>query len=125
MNRFVVAVAIVAIAVAGLALTPHAALANVEQEDMSATCPPEQALVKVNPGADPVEVVARHGGTILKTITGIDVQVVAVPAGTLQQKLDELNADPDVKYAEANGVVRATQNAAGQECPPASASTTP
>ena len=81
------------------------------------TCPTEQLLVKVRGGADPAEVVARHGGTIVSTISGIEVQVVAVPGGTLGPKLDEFNADPDVEYAEANGIVRASASTDGQPCP--------
>jgi hypothetical protein len=114
-TRFVMVLALVAMAVIGLGLTAYA-----EQDDPSMTCLPEQALVKVRSGADPAEVVGRHDGTILSTISGIDVQVVAVPAGTLGQKLDEMNADPDVEYAEANGIVRASEPTDGQPCPPPS-----
>jgi hypothetical protein len=115
MSRFVIALAVVAMTVTGLGLA-----ANAEQDDAGTACPPEQMLVKVRSGADPAEVVARHGGTILSTISGIEVQVVAVPAGTLSQKLDEMNADPDVQYAEANSIVRISEPTDGASCSPAS-----
>ena len=69
-------------------------------------CKPDRILVKVKPGADPAAVIGRHGGTIIQTIPGIDVQIVNVPHGTGQQVIDALNADPDVQYAEPDGVVR-------------------
>src|SRR4051794_12705689 len=118
MTRFVVALALVMIAMLGMSL-----VAQAQQDDPNANCPSEQVLVKVQPGPDPAEVVGRHGGTILSTIKGIDVQVVAVPAGTRDQKLEEFNADPDVRYAEANGEVRATEQAANPSCTPPSANT--
>jgi len=117
MRRFLVALALSAISFSGLGIVANA------QEDAGTGCPPEEVLVKVLPGANPTEVVERHGGTILWTIEGIDVQVVAVPAGTSTQKVDEFNADPDVKYAEPNGVVRATQQSTGGACPPPSPTT--
>ncbi len=120
MVRFVVATAFVVMTMTGPGVT-----ANADQQETAVTCLSEQVLVKVLPGADPAEVVARHGGTILKTITGIDVQVVEVPAGTLAQKVDEFSADPDVKYAEPNGIVRAAQSADGQPCQPPTAGTNP
>jgi hypothetical protein len=76
-------------------------------------CPPDTILVKVNSGADPSAVIARHGGTIVRTIGGIDVQVVEVPGGTGQQAIDALSADPDVKYAEADQIVRASEAGGG------------
>jgi hypothetical protein len=80
------------------------------------TCTPDTILVKMNPGADPTAVIARHGGTIVRTISGIDVQVVSVPGGTGQQAIDALSADPDVKYAEADQIVHATGAGGGGGC---------
>jgi len=112
MGRFIVALAIVTAISMGLGQR-----AMADEQGAGPACATEQVLVKVNPGVDPADVVARHGGTILWTIEGIGVQVVAVPAGTQGQKIDEFMADPDVKYAEPNGVVRATQGSDRQECP--------
>ena len=117
MRRLLVALALSAISFTGLGIVANA------QQDAGAGCPTEEILVKVLPDANPTEVVERHGGTILWTIEGIDVQVVAVPAGTTTQKVDELNADPDVKYAEPNGEVRATQQSSGAACPSPSPTT--
>lgn len=114
-----------AAAFALLTLTGSGIVADADQQETAVSCPPEQVLVKVVPTADPVDVVSRHGGTIVKTITGIDVQVVEVPAGTAAQKIDELMADPDVTYAEPNGVVRATDQAPADQCQTPTASTNP
>src|SRR3954469_8627560 len=117
-ERLVVALAFVVAGVLGVGFVVRA-----QQDNPAANCPTEQILVKVQAGADPAEVVGRHGGTILSTIAGIDVQVVAVPAGTSDEKIAEYNADPDVRYAEPNGEVRATDQSASPACTPPSANT--
>lgn len=122
MSRLLIALLILTAAVAGLAMTaraqqePSSAETAVPSEvaapepPMSAPsptpCPPDRILVKVKPAVDPVVVIGRYGGTIAQTISGIDVQIVDVPAGTGQQAIDSLNADPDVQYAEPDRVVR-------------------
>jgi len=119
MTRLTIALLVLVFAIIGLSLTARAqqdpppdsaAKPDPQQqpEPSVSPCKPDSLLVKVNPGADPAAVIARHGGTIIRTISGIDVQVVAVPAGTGLQTIDELNADPDVKYAEADQIVKAT-----------------
>lgn len=126
MTRIAISLLVLVFAISGLAITARAqgdeeiqptpieaSQAQTESpaptESPVTACKPDTLLVKVNPGADPATVVSRHGGTIVRTISGIDVQVVAVPAGTGQQKIDEYMADPDVKYAEADQIVRAVQ----------------
>ena len=125
MSRLLVALLILTVAVTGLALTARAQQEPAPTETAapeqpvsspaSPNCPPDRILVKVKPGADPVAVIARYGGTIINTIPGIDVQVVTVPGGTGQQAIAGLSADPDVQYAEPDGVVHAT-GAAGSGC---------
>ena len=128
MSRLLVALLILTAAVIGLALTARAQqepappspgeTAAPEQpvsSPASPNCPPDRILVKVKPGADPAAVIARYGGTIINTIPGIDVQVVTVPGGTGQQAIAGLSADPEVQYAEPDGVVHAT-GAAGSGC---------
>lgn len=128
MSRMLVALLILAAAVAGLAMTARAQqepslpspgeIPTTEQPVTSpapANCPPDRILVKVKPGADPAAVIARYGGTIINTISGIDVQVVTIPGGAGQQAIAGLSADPDVQYAEPDGVVRAT-DAGGAGC---------
>ena len=46
-------------------------------------CLPDQLLVKFQSTADPATVTARYGATILNRIEGIDVYVLAVPAGSV------------------------------------------
>ena len=76
-------------------------------------CTPDRILVKVRPGFDPATVIARYGGTIGRTIPGIEVHVVTVPAGQGQQAIDAPNADPEVQYAEADQIVTAAQAGTG------------
>src|SRR3954453_10408756 len=93
MTRLTISLLVLAFAITGLCMTvraqqdppPESAAKPDPQpqpEPSVSSCKPDSLLVKVNPGADPAAVVARHGGTIIRTISGIDVQVVAVPGGT-------------------------------------------
>ena len=77
------------------------------------SCKSDQLLVKLQPGVDAAAFVARYGGTITRTIPGIEVHVVSVPGGQGQQILDAMNADPEVQYAEADQIVHATAQGGG------------
>jgi hypothetical protein len=68
----------------------------------SPECQTGELLVKFRPGVDPEVVIARHGGTLASEIEDIDVYVVAVAPGTVDQKVAEFSADPDVEFAEPN-----------------------
>ncbi len=78
-----------------------------------------QVLVKYKDGRGP----AVRGGALKKMgvvrtreLGAIAVDVVAVPRGqTLQSFVDQLNRDPDIEFAEPNGVLRA--NAFPQDPP--------
>jgi hypothetical protein len=118
MSRIAVSLLVLAFAVAGLAITARAQQdpspspvprqdTQGQSEAVVTTCPPDRLLVKLKPGADPASVIARYGGTIVQTISGIEVQVVTVPAGQGQQAIDALSADPEVQYAEADQIVHA------------------
>ena len=64
---------------------------------------PDRVLVKFKPGSAASAVAAAHrqaGGRKLKTIPGIGVQVIAVPAGTVPAKVAAYAANPNVLYAE-------------------------
>ena len=69
-------------------------------------CRREEMLVKFKPGADPATVAARYGASVESSIPQIGVFVLAVPPGTGAATLAALAADPDVEYAEPNGVMR-------------------
>lgn len=88
--------------------TTHARQAT-EPPPMEQSQPPQcvsdELLVKFQPGADPAAVSARHGATVKDVIGGIEVFVLGVPAGTVNQKVLEFQADPEVVYAEPNGIV--------------------
>ena len=128
MSRITLALLLLAFAVTGLAMTARAQLEpppeeasqppsessrTAQPEPAATACTPDRILVKVRPGAVPAAVVARYGGTIERTISGIEVHVVTVPAGQGQQAIDALNADPEVQYAEPDQVVFATQAGSG------------
>jgi hypothetical protein len=124
MGRITISLLLLAFAVTGLAMTARAQQEPPPEEASQPqpapeapmpACKPDRILVKVLPGADAAAVVARYGGTIVQTISGIDVHVVTVPAGQGQQVIDALNADPEVKYAEADQIVTAAQ-ASGSGC---------
>lgn len=121
MGRIIVPLLLLlAFAVTGLAMTaraqqdlPPEEASRPQPEASMSACQPDRILVKVHPGVDATVVVARYGGTIVRTISGIDVHVVTVPAGQGQQAIDALNADPEVKYAEADQIVTAAQTGSG------------
>jgi subtilisin family serine protease len=64
---------------------------------------PDRVLVKFKPGIAASEIGMAHRkaqGQVLRTITGIGVQVVQVPAGTVPGKIAVYEANPNVQYAE-------------------------
>jgi hypothetical protein len=69
------------------------------------SCPPDELLVKFQPDADAVTLSAKHGATIVSMIPGIDVYLLAVPAGTAEAKIAEFQSDPGVVFAEQNGLM--------------------
>ncbi|MDP8922596.1 MAG: hypothetical protein M3O34_06925 [Chloroflexota bacterium] len=66
----------------------------------------EEVLAKFRPVAAPATVAARYGASIVSSIPQIGVYVLAVPPGTQAETIAALSADPDVEFAEPNGVVR-------------------
>lgn len=63
----------------------------------------ERLLVKFRPGTAAAETIrthGRHGGTVRDRIGGIDVEIIAVPAGTGRARLAAYAGDPNVLYAE-------------------------
>src|SRR4051794_21943945 len=66
-----------------------------------------EVLIKFDdstPQAKKQEIHAKKGGRVKKTIPDIDVQVVDVPKGKEKAKAKEYQDDPNVEFAEANGV---------------------
>jgi len=64
---------------------------------------PDRVLVKFNPGTSASAIAAAHRegrGRPLKTIPGIGVHVVEVPAGSVATKVAVYDANPNVLYAE-------------------------
>ncbi len=64
---------------------------------------PDRILVKFKPGAAAAELGAlaqQTGATSLRTIPGLGVQVLRVPAGTVAQNIAVFARNPNVEYAE-------------------------
>jgi hypothetical protein len=119
-----VALLLLGFAVAGLAVTVRAQQEPTPEarpqpipEPSSVACSPDRILVKVRDGVDAAALIGRYGGTVIQTISGIDVQVVDVPHGTGQQAIDVLSADPDVVYAEADQIVTTQAGEPDGGCP--------
>ena len=69
-----------------------------------------EALVKFEPGASGQAIAEAHrqnGGQVKETIPGIEVQVVGVPAGEERDSVARYRQNPNVRYAELNGVYEA------------------
>ncbi|WP_428775690.1 S8 family serine peptidase [Vibrio sp.] len=66
---------------------------------------PDRILVKFRPGAAASEVgelMRESHAKSLKLISGIEVHVLQVPAGTVKAQLTRFNQNPNVLYAEAD-----------------------
>lgn len=66
---------------------------------------PDTVLVSFHPGSPGAEISEAHrqaGGSVVDTLTTIDVQVVSVPTGTVLAAIQKYQANPNVKFAEPN-----------------------
>ncbi|OXS15558.1 serine protease [Zobellella denitrificans] len=96
---------ILLVTLAGLlpATVTAAAVPEPAQARPLSTLAPDRILVRFAPGtaaADAALVHQRLGGRPLKTIPGIDVTLVAVPAGSVPAMVAGYAANPNVQYAE-------------------------
>jgi thermitase len=69
-----------------------------------------QILVRFRPGTTGSEIASVHGlnrGQVLSTIDRIGVQMVRVPAGNELDAVARYQANPNVLYAEVDGIVKA------------------
>ncbi len=100
-RRWVVAV-FVGLAAALVVVAPTAAAQSrrpVTRDD--------EVLVKFRAGTTPAARAAVHqqtGGRVDRQVVGLDVQVVKAPAGRAAQVLAAYQRDPNVEYAELNGI---------------------
>jgi thermitase len=68
---------------------------------------PGEILVDFEPGTPErsrAEAHRQNGGRVEETIRGLGVQVVSVPGGQEQAKVEAYNRNPNVEYAELNGI---------------------
>jgi thermitase len=102
-----------------LLLSSGVALLNVGADDSAlAQTPPEgfvpgEVLVKFEPGTSGQQVAEAHrrnGGQVEQTIPNIRVQVVRVPVGQEQSSVAAYERNPNVLFAEVNGLYRATNH---------------
>lgn len=73
-------------------------------------CAPDRVLVKFKDGVDKAakdRVHAKHGGRVVREIPALGVQVVAVPAGSVDEKVKAYKAESTVDYAEPDYVATA------------------
>lgn len=82
------------------------AVAGSQGPPISGDRVPDEILVKFQPGADPAKVAARHGARVKSVIPSIEVHVLAVPPGSVDAKVAEFQADPEVEFAEPNGMMQ-------------------
>lgn len=71
---------------------------------------PGELLVKFRPSADSKAITDAHrsiGGSVKQTISRIGVEVVSVQRGREKTKLAEYLRNPNVEFAELNGIYRA------------------
>ncbi|WP_341501947.1 S8 family serine peptidase [Gallaecimonas sp. GXIMD4217] len=64
---------------------------------------PDRLLVRFEPGTPAADMAAAHrraGGHLLRTIPGIEVQLVQVPAGAVLERVERYRQNPNVRYAE-------------------------
>jgi len=66
---------------------------------------PDKLLVAFKPGTSGAEIATVHaaaGARLLKALDAIGVQVLEVPAGTVEEKIALYQHNPNVRYAEPN-----------------------
>jgi thermitase len=71
---------------------------------------PDEVLVKFQPGTPGqvrTSVHRQHGGAVRDHISALDVDVVAVPAGAVLQRVAAYSRNPNVSYAEPNFIAQA------------------
>jgi len=95
------------IALVFLTLAGHGSLAAARNQNAGPTqipqFAPDRVLVKFKPGVAASDIGKAHrkaAGQALRTIAGIGVQVVRVPAGTVPASIAVYEANPNVQYAE-------------------------
>ncbi len=71
---------------------------------------PDRVLVKFKSGVSKAEkerVHARHGGKVIKEIPALDVQVVQVQTGKVEEKVEAYKSEGTVEYAEPDYAAKA------------------
>ncbi len=99
-----------ALLIATLLLTATGGLAMAQPSDNGPGHAPDQILVKFLTGtADETKasIHARHGGRVVDTIPGIDVQVVRIQENKVQDKVKAYKGEAAVEFAEPDYIAEA------------------
>ncbi len=111
-SLFIVLVILLALSVTGFApagqATPKGeeSAAEAEATWVEGAYVPDQVLVKFKTGANAESIAADFDMTVERE-TALGVKLLKVPAGTVKQAIAALRANPNVEYAEPNGIAQA------------------
>ncbi len=86
-----------------------------QQEEPPEDFVPGEILVKFEPGTPGTEKQEVHedkGGERIEAIPKIGVEVVQVPSGEEESRAADYSNDPNVQYAELNGIYQAIETKA-------------
>jgi thermitase len=94
-------------AIAGLAAALVVVAPTAAAQPQRPVTRDDEVLVKFRPATTPAARAAVHqqtGGRVDRQVVGLDVQVVKAPPGRTAQVLAAYQRDPNVEYAELNGI---------------------
>jgi hypothetical protein len=91
------------LALADPAIPEQADLDDIEATWIEGTYVPDEVLVQFKADAD-AERIAEGVGARIERQTALGVKVLKVPAGTVKPVIALLRGNPNVEYAEPNGI---------------------
>lgn len=101
---------IVLVAIAALLLSATSGLAMAQASDNAQAHAPDQILVKFQPGTSETtqaDIHRKHGGRVVDSIPGIDVQVVRIPENKVDEKVRGYREEASVEFAEPDFIAEA------------------
>ena len=100
----------ITLAIVALLVSVTSGLAMGQAPDKAQAHAPDQILVKFQPGTPEeakADVHQRHGGRVVDTISGIDVQVVRIPENKVKEKVAAYRGEANVQFAEPDFIAEA------------------